>query len=369
MTAILLLLGLLSLGTLATRKGTATLIVRNAATPIAVGIGYALFSPDALAFLPPDTADGLLPAIRVGSAWQGLLLGLALRSALPATGRVKSAALTLAGWVIACAAMLIALELTPGATPDTRAWSGLGTIGAALLIAALVQGTGLSVNDPDAYRSADEVFAILVCLAVLAIPHQPTRPLISIALALMCAAALAMVAIGEPRRDGRLIALLGFVVLATGIAEQTRLPEVPITFLLGASLSITPLGPRLLRPIAATERPVRLAVLVMAGMHLGIDPAVVVVGLTAGVARLVVKAIQARIDRDRLSLGPLLATPKLAVPVALSMALAADTPPRDSALLSVTVVALAFGDLAALGRLLFKGQTAAGAAEPAEVQG
>ena len=103
MSAVLVLLGLLSLAMLASRRGAFDEIVARATTPILVGLGV-LLSPTGLGFLTPSTLDGMDNAVEVGVCWLAILTGLRASSLLPPALRDKNGARA-AGLAVVSAAM------------------------------------------------------------------------------------------------------------------------------------------------------------------------------------------------------------------------------------------------------------------------
>lgn len=388
MTAILILLALLSLGTLASRRGYTAAVARVGATPILTGIGFLFLSPTGLAFLDPENADSLRPALRVGCAWLALLVGLSTpRPSLAGFGG-KRAAVALTGaaitWALTALALAATVELSSATTASHLSWAQLSPIAIAVLTGGIVQATGLARAASVGLRSgltgpirldrellpADEGVAVLAVAAAILLwltpeargPIYESRTLAVLALVgfgLLLAAAQALISRAENGTEAKIISLLGLVTLLTGMAASTALPAAPIAFIFGVTLSSARTGRTLLRRLAATERPVRVVVLVLVGIHLGLDTYTVILGAAAALARITGKVLMATMGRRAgldVSLPALIASSKLAVPMTVSVAITEQLVLRTSGLLATVVVAVSVTDLISAALLLLRSQ-------------
>lgn len=382
MSAILVLLALLSVATLASRRGYAAFVAHIVTTPILIGLGV-LIAPGRLAFLTPSTTEALLPALRVGAAWLALLVGL--RGLRPSASREygKDVAFTfvVAGlsWLVLAAVAfgLIALLDAVGLPFSGPASGGIeAVVGLALLLGGVVASTGLSftrealegLEHTPVYRRLlffgrhDEAAgALALCLAVWLWPlpsvvapiyEQPIlAAVLLVALGLALAVSLGLA--GGTRMGGASatwVALLGLITLASGLSASTLLPEAGIAFFFGAALAALgltdALGPE---SLSRTERPVRLVVLVLAGTHLGFTATAIVVGMGLAVARLGVKALlRYFIERTTgadVPLGALLGSSSMALPLAVSFALTRPEGLASSEVLTTVAVTVGLTDL------------------------
>lgn len=384
MSAILILLALLSLGTLASRQGAVQLLTRVAATPILVGLGYVLFSPSALAFVPPSTTDELQPALRIGCVWMALMLSLSaprlgrsarsMRNAsLPSLVALGTGGLT----ALASYAALVALgEGWKGGYGG--AWTSLPMIGVAVVVGGLVQGSASTRASGPELRSGlttfvrpgevtlhEEALAVVVACIALAVWPDASRTgvyafgwlAIPILVLLGATAAVVqrLVSFGNEDTEARTINLLGLVILLTGFVHGLSMPAVPVVFFFGLFLSLTRPGRGLLARLAGTERPVRMVVLVLTGAYIGFKLGPVFVGVAAGVARAGAKWLAAALLKRaglEVSLPALLSAPRLAVPLAISLTWSENLSLRESGLITAVVVALTVSDLITLIVLL-----------------
>jgi hypothetical protein len=378
LTAILILLALLSFGTIASRRGFGIELARAAGSPILIGIGFLLLSPRGLAFLDPEIAASLRPALRIGCAWLGLLLGLSTprpsfaRAALGDLGRASGAAL----WclLVTAAATFGAIGLFAGGSAVwPESWARLTPAGVSLLVGALIQSSGAPRGSSRA--AAGEVVGVIgVCIA-LAIWPPPAQsapvyeqPLIALAAIVTLGAGLGLVQImvtsGERRSEPKLIALLGLVTLLTGLAAITSLPSAAMGYFFGVTLALTGTGRVLFRRVALTSRPVRLVVLVLVGVHLGLEMLSILIGAIAAFARLLSKLtlLRRHTDGGATDVQQLVLGPRLAIPLVVSFTLSEQVSLDESGILSVVVAAIVFTDLLSAGLLTV---TRAGAPEAA----
>src|SRR5689334_2170556 len=108
MTALLVLLGLLSAATLVNRRGNTEIFLHLASAPLFVGLGV-LLSPSGLGFLLPSTAQALMPALRVAVGLLGMLVGLRTRPPTEANffaHGVWTTALVILTWLVMAGAVL-----------------------------------------------------------------------------------------------------------------------------------------------------------------------------------------------------------------------------------------------------------------------
>ncbi|MCC7381729.1 MAG: hypothetical protein IT384_07845 [Deltaproteobacteria bacterium] len=384
MSAILILLALLSLGTLASRQGAVQLLARVAATPILVGLGYALFSRSALAFVPPSTTDELQPALRIGCVWMALMLSLSVPRPGRSARSMRNASLPLlvalgTGGLTTLASYAALVALGEGWKGGYGgAWTSLPMIGVAVVVGGLVQGSASTRASGPELRSGlttfirpgevtlhEEALAVVVACIALAVWPDASRTgvyafgwlAIPILVLLGATAAVVqrLVSFGNEDTEARTINLLGLVILLTGFVHGLSMPAVPVVFFFGLFLSLTRLGRGLLARLAGTERPVRMVVLVLTGAYIGFKLGPVCVGVAAGVARAGAKWLAGTLLRRaglEVSLPALLSAPRLAVPLAISLTWSENLSLRESGLITAVVVALTVSDLITLIVLL-----------------
>ncbi len=388
MTSLLLLLGLLSVATMLSRRGTFAFVTHVASTPLLLALGFAL-SPGVLAFLTPSTLDALTPALRVGIAWLAVLAGLSAgarkaASSTPPTPRtrlVDGVNGVVGAYVVAGACIIVAYvgqlfgeEL---GTAGAMAKDGVTLLGAAVLLggilapsSAAVVGEALSRGDvSDAARRLratarrEEILgalALVVAVALLPLavgsPDAPAPPALAAcigpAIGLVLAAAQLLVGGTGEDSTTRHISLMGLVVLASGLAARAHVPEAVTAFVMGLALARSAQGAMLLERLAATERPVRLVATALIGAHLGLSLPILGLGALLALTRLLVKSAvvvawgggRARFDELSAAAG----SSANALVFAGSTALALGVRLPESGLLATAAVAVVLTDAATL---------------------
>lgn len=382
MSAILVLLALLSVATLASRRGYAAFVAHIVSTPLLIAVGV-LIAPSRLAFLTPSTTEALVPALRVGAAWLALLVGLrAVRPALTREyGKDVLFTVVVAGlsWLVLTATgfgLLVLLEAVGLPIDVLLGGDGWSLVGLAALLGGVVAATGLSfardalegLEHTPVYRRIlffgrhDEAAgALALCLAVwlLPLPHvvAPVYAEPALAAVLLVAIGIALAVslgfAGGTRMGGASatwVALLGLITLASGLSASTLLPEAGIAFFFGGAVAALGLSDALgTERLAQTERPVRLVVLVLVGTHLGFTTSAIVIGMALAVTRLGVKALlrvflQRSTSAD-LPLSALLGSSSVALPLALSFALTRPDGLVHNEVLTAVAVAVSLTDL------------------------
>lgn len=382
MSAILVLLALLSVATLASRRGYAAFVAHIVSAPLLIALGV-LIAPSRLAFLTPSTMEALVPAMRVGAAWLALLVGL--RTARPEWTRaygqelsftIAAAALS---WLTLSAATFGLLSLLATAGMPVAAATGgdpLWPVGLALLLGGALASTGLSfareslVGQEDSpigrrvlfFGRHDEAAGALALCAAIALWPLPDavapiyrEPALAAATVVLLGLSLAVSLgfLGGSRMGGASatwVALLGLLTLASGLSASTLLPEAGLAFFFGAAVAVLGLSRELgAERLAQTERPVRLVVLVLIGAHLGFTPSAVVLGSALALARLGLKAllrfILQRVARGQVPLSALLGSSSMALPLTLSFALTRPESLGQSEVLTTVAVAVSLTDL------------------------
>ncbi len=373
MSAILVLLALLAVSTLASRKGAAAFVVTIITTPLLLGIGF-LLSARGLAFLPQTTADALLPAIRVGAAWLAVLVGLrAARPRFTARG-VRRTAGTLVVCIVTWGALtggvfgvLLLLDVLGGSHAADS--SHLTALGAALLLGGIVTGSGYQAGDEGHEEPMhahfvvflsrhDEITgAVAILVAIVLWPLDAPvygdswlAPAVILGLALtMTVANLLIGGVNQDSTANARIALLGQSVFASGLATAMGLPDAAIAFFFGAFLAFTPQAMlQLERGLLATERPVRMAVLALVGAHLGFTWEAVAIGVSLALLRLGVKMLLRPAVGGNGAAFPLhsfLSSSGLAIPFAVSFAMTRPGGLSESFVLTAVCVAVSVSDL------------------------
>ncbi|MEW5850317.1 MAG: hypothetical protein AB2A00_16120 [Myxococcota bacterium] len=382
MTAILLLLALLAVAALASHRARVAFAVHIAATPLLVSMG-ALLSPRGLGFILPSMAQAMTPALQVATTWLAMLVGL--RVSRPSSGLSlplevgRTSALALWTWVIAAVTAWGGINGLRAAGLPVQGLDGdmaLQPVRLGVLCAAMVCGTGLTfAREAVAHwslgprrsrvlfmaRHDDAVGAVALALAVFLWPAPETafsddgRLGLLVLITFGVGIAVAYMLFAGRRVPGQStdrVALVGLVVAAAGLADAAGIPGAAVGFLMGWTLAGFGVGHQLLdRTTRATERPVRMVVLVLTGVHLGLGVGAVLLGLVLAAGRLVAKAIAAlALSRkgEPVPVSVVLGSSGVAIPMTVSLALTRDVPLDHSGLVTAVVMAVGVTDLLAL---------------------
>jgi hypothetical protein len=301
MTAMLVLLALLSVATLASRPGVFATFFDHASTPLLVFAGL-LCAPGALGVMPVDLVHQLRPALAVGVTWLGVLTGL---RAGAADGGPRT--LVRAGLVVAVATAFSVLA----ARQALLASAGLGfggvvdqtmLTGAALIIGGALSGAPPLESGDVAERNrlirAGELGALFCAvLALVLLPSWSTLPP-SLSAALVVGAGLLLALLQRLAGGGadgdagtRTIAILGLVTLAAGLLHNASLPSAVAGLVAGTTLARTNLGKALRANLEPTHRPARIVVVFLVGVGLDLTPSVLVVGALLATAQLIIQLV------------------------------------------------------------------------------
>lgn len=328
MTSLLVLLGLLSVATIAARRGRFGELVGGAATPVLVLAGVAV-GPRGLGFLTPSVVSGLAPALDVAICWLGFIAGLRAGAPIAHERPDRRALLPLLNAMLAAAVV------------QAFASSGLWALdGAALPVAALLAGACLGAP---ASTGSDARFAKIVALVAAALALSLASPAsLAVVLGLGSVAALVVLLAGGHDASGTLIAVIGAVTLVAGLSGIAGAPALLAGVAAGAILARSSAG-RALWPLAErSERPVRIVVTVVVAASAGVDTGAAALGAALAVVALLAGA---------LTLGPshaartgALASSSLALALVASLAAAGTAP----TLLAPLLVAIALVDAVAM---------------------
>jgi len=381
-TSILVLLALLSVASLASRRGSTETLVNLASAPLLVSIGL-LLSPEGLGFLLPSTAASLTPGLRVGVAWLALLIGL--RSNSPAEPRWGSNLLWFLGvgglvWAVGasvCFAGLVLLQHAsmrlPGLLEEgVPAWAMAAALG------GMMSGTSLTAVQ-DAVRKwpsgparerleflarHDAAFGVMTLVLLLSTWVTWKAPDAASAHALPILAVLALGAVmaagalmlgagtGLASTHGRL-SLVALLTTGAGLCGIAGVPEAGAAWVTGLILAALGANKQVLsQSIRATERPARLVLLVLAGVHTQPEVGPILVGVILCAGRMLGRVVLWLMARPllpaTLPFQSLLTAPALSVPFAMSLTLARRGTFDGTSVLTAVVTAVCLNDLLTL---------------------
>jgi hypothetical protein len=298
-TALLVLLALLSVAMLFSQQGAFDELVERASTPVLVGLGFAL-SPAGFGFLSASTLNGLAPAVDVGVFWLAVLAGLRASSLLPAALRAPEGRRAAVLAVVAAAvASLVAGGVLQAAAGVAHGIGLKGSLPAALLVGASLSGMP-GERGASAVRAAYSGTAQLVVLvaALVSLFLWTGRTELVVVGALGCVGAVVVRLIlprGESGGVPAPIAYLAVAVLLAGLSRLAAVPGAIAGFLLGslvaridavlAGASPNPAPDALL----ATERPVRIVVTTVLAAITAITMTDAIVGAALGISVVLVQ--------------------------------------------------------------------------------
>lgn len=302
MSAILVLLALLSVATLASRRGSLRTFVDTAATPLLIAAG-ALCAPGALGVLSAKLVGELQPALAVGVTWVAVMTGLRAGAANGKRSRATSRATTVVVTASVTSVVLAALCL---AVPGALGW--VAPVGPSVLLGAALVVGGAMVGSPPVeanetvFRSRvvslSELVATLGAVAAITVlPAWSALSPIDVAAVVvgsgLVLGLLQRLSGGSASADAnaRTIAMLGLVTLAAGLLHNAALPSAVTGLVAGLTLSRTSLGQALRDELNPTELPARIVVAFLVGTLLSFDRSLVLVGVLVAVSQLAVQLV------------------------------------------------------------------------------
>jgi hypothetical protein len=365
-TALLVLLALLSVAMLASRQGAFDELVARAATPILVVTGLAI-SPAGLGFLDAETVKGLDPAIGVGITWLALLAGLRSSAALPRAlitpeGRRASALAVLASVVVSIvAAGVLQAAAGFGYAPVDAAH----TAPAALLVGASLAGMpGDRSASPTraAYAAVAELVVLVAALIAFAAWSTPTNAAVVAGLGVVGAVVVNLVLTSVPAE----VAYLAVCVLVAGLCTLAKVPGAVAGFVLGAASAHVRRSQPIVDSLLVTERPARIVVTVV--LAAVTPPALhdAIAGAALGVGLVLVQYFVSLALRDGSSLLARLASTVATstTPLVAVAAFAGAGVDGARALLPAVIVAVAVADAVAFTMSLAARSTARSSSSP-----
>jgi hypothetical protein len=323
MSSLLILLALLSVATLAARRGAVADVIGGASAPVLVAFGV-LVGPAGLSFISPVALASLASALDVGIVWIAFLIGARVASSdvhhaeardvqrgapdadvvaphssahahdavspLADVARVAAAlsAAFVAGALLALVegAAALGYQVVPGGTRIAL------LLPLALGLAAVRIAGARKENAPTyaqrAYARPVELLALGAAVGVLAFGDARMSVAV-IALGMFAASLVFLLA-----RQGAIppaAAMLGALLLLAGLARLANVPAAVAALVAGAAFTLTRGADAVLGPIGATERPVRIVVLVLLAASIELDVAPVAAGVILGVAIAVLHAL------------------------------------------------------------------------------
>lgn len=302
MSAILVLLALLSVATLASRRGTLRTFVDTAATPLLIAAG-ALCTPAALGVLSAKLIGELQPALAVGVTWVAVMTGLraGAEGGKPsrATSRATTVVITATVTSVVLAAVCLSVPRALGlpAVLEPPVW-----LGAALVMGGAMVGSPPVEANESVFRARlvqlSELVATLGAVAAITVlPAWSVLSPIGVA-AVVVGSGLGLGLLqrltgGSASGDSnsRTIAMLGLVTLAAGLLHNAALPSAVTGLVAGLTLSRTTLGQALREELTPTELPARIVVAFLVGTLVSFEASLVLVGALVALSQLAVQLV------------------------------------------------------------------------------
>lgn len=352
MSSLLVLLVLLSVATLASRRGSFDELVSSAATPLLVGLGAAL-APGGLGFLPPSVLQGLGPAVDVGVLWLAMLAGVRASATLRETGVVPRAAMAsvvtaLVGALVTAGILGLSAALGLPLLAEEHVLATAIVVGAALAClpadAATREGTA---SFRAAHAAVAELAAFVAAVVVLAAWSGGLRAGAAVGVGVLGAAVARLLAAQTGLAP--VVAVLAAGMLAGGLSALALLPGAIVGFAAGALLGRMRTLASLSSWLHASERPVRVVVTVVVAASAGIGLWHVATGAALGLCAVAVLIVTNLLPIDgtphfeRLAASVAMSTTPIVVVVSFAHA---GSPPAEE-LLPVILVAVAVADAVA----------------------
>lgn len=307
MSALLVLLLLLSVATVASRPGAFAGVVDRVSMPLLVLAGVGL-GPRGLVVLSSSLTTGLEPALAVGVTWLGILVGL--RSSSHGLGGDGNP-LTLRAGLVVVASTAASVLLAMGAMLAPTFFGLRAADSPALLAGAALIVGGALVSSPPVEREnraelamrawlveLGDLIAMACAVAALAVLPSWSALSPSMAAAVVVGSGLLLALVqrllgGGTTTDGatRVIALLGVVAVAAGLLHDAGLPSAVSGLVAGTVLGRTNLGRALFVALAPTERPARIVVVFLVGVTMPISTTAVLVGVLLAAGQLGVQLV------------------------------------------------------------------------------
>lgn len=344
MNAAVLLLVLLSLATLASRRGGFAALLASTLPACIVGLGA---GPRALGYLSTPLLTGLSLSTAVGVCWLGLLLGLRLRQHPPEPARLLPS-LLLVVVVSATSALLGAGVLA--------LWRATPPLDVAVACGLLVAGTlvPFSTSSGGAMRRAstvDLLALVAVCAALLILWPAATMTTVA-SLGIAAAVGASAVLVGGTDSVRRFSAVLAATALMTAVAWALDVHVGVVGCGLGVGVGLFSRHAPFEGMLTATAEPVRLVVAFLVAAGLAVDERAAAIGVVIGLGVACIVVVVALAQRSTLrELAASTATSSTGLVVLGGLALL-HAPLPDS-----TVAALGIGfvviDIVAVGAALW----------------
>ncbi len=296
MSSILIILALMSLATLASRRGGFAALLASSVPAFAAGL---IAGPQALHYISVEAANTLSPATAVGVCWLGVLLGWKLTATRPrgrALGRnlgVVVGGALVAGLMFAAAAWL------------TTALSTITMVAAGFVVAAMILPFSVAGDDPedtagDNGRALDLVAIVGVVAAVAALLGKETLALLVIAVLVATLAGAAALLVGGHDNQRRFPAVLSATTMLTALAIALDVPVGIVGVGVGVGLGIVDRPRTFDAFLMATRAPMRLVVAFLVAMSVPISVASTLLALALGLGQLLVVYVFS-VDKDPLT--------------------------------------------------------------------
>ena len=284
MSSILILLTLLSLATLASRRGGFAALLASSVPAFAAGL---IAGPHALHYISIAAARTLSPATAVGVCWLGVLLGWKLTNArlrLPSLGRnvlVLGLGAVVAGLLFLAAALL------------TTSLSTEVIIAAGLVTAAIILPFSVAGEDPEDRtgrngRALDLVAVVAIACAIGVVLGLKILAMLIVAVLVAMLTGAAALLVGGTDTQRRFPAVLSATTMITALAVSLDVPIGIVGVGLGVGLAVIDRERNFDGFLQSTRAPLRLVVAFLVGLEVPVTVVTSVLALTLGLSQLLV---------------------------------------------------------------------------------
>ena len=280
MSSILVLLMLLSLATVASRRGGFAALLASTLPAFAAGL---VTGPQALAYLSTSMTTGLASATATGLCWLGLLFGWrASRGGLRPRATVRGAL------VVVIVAALVVIAQVIGVRFGLEVTTAANRVAVGLVAAAILLPFSTSDDDNGDSRGLDLVVVVTMCAAFGLLAGFAVVVVAAGIFALAVLAGISALLVGGHDPNRRFPAILSATALVTGLAWAVDVHIGVVGVGIGIGLALLDRPRTLDGLLEATRGPVALVVAFLVGAVVPLSATAAIFGAVLGVVVLAV---------------------------------------------------------------------------------
>lgn len=365
MTAILILLGMLSLTLIASNLGflTKTKVYSYISVPLILGI---VFSPEGLIPILPSTREGLTMALKVALCWIAFLAGTRLIERKPGWTQVKKLIPIFIGYLFFFGIIFFIIERVAFQGTLPKGMLQFDSDSFEALAVALILSSTL-------FSSKENPFVLtLFFFSLFALFNSGPLNFTLISLLTPLVVGLLMGVIGRlvisrtPAMDApERLKLLGLCILGTGWAIGSGTMEILVGLSFGWLMAVVNRDDVVSDLVlSASKEPIDFAIPLFAGLYVKLSFEVIVIGLALALSRILVKYVvlylgYKRTDRNEI-LTTIIPISSFALPVLLSLHLSPFRGDITYFILSCFCVGFIANDIFALSLEILKRKSLSG---------